>query len=80
MTHHQNDQQRIRLLCLLLCGLFCLFGCKEKPGSDSQQPINYTTDKPFYKGPLRVRVRLSDQTIKLSDLLAMELSAEIDPD
>ncbi len=64
----------------MLCGVLCLFGCKEKPNADSQQPINYAVEKPFYKGPLRVQVYLSDANIKLSELLEMKLSATIDSD
>lgn len=80
MMHRQNDQQRISFLCIMLCGVLCLFGCKEKPNADSHPPINYVIEKPFYKGPLRVQVRLSDENIKLSELLEMELSATIDSD
>lgn len=79
MMHRQNDQQRIGFFCIMLCGMFCLFGCKEKPISETRQPTNFTVDKPFYKGPLRVEVRLSGENIKLSDLLEMELVATTDP-
>lgn len=80
MMHRQNDQQRISFFCIMLCGVLCLSGCKEKPVDDSRQLHSYAVDKAFYKGPLRVQVRLDDDTIKLSDLLEMELSATIDPD
>ena len=76
----QNRQLRISLLSIMLCGMLCFFGCKEKPSPDSRKSIDYAVDKPFYKGPLRIQVRLRDENIKLSDLLEMELCATIDPD
>jgi hypothetical protein len=68
------------LVCLALFGLLSLFGCQDKPNADAQRSTEYAIDKPFYKGPVSVHIRLSDENIKLSDLLDMELSATTDPD
>ncbi|MCD6175558.1 MAG: hypothetical protein J7K65_07325 [Planctomycetes bacterium] len=40
------------------------------------ESASYVIDKPYYKGPLRVKVRVSDKQAMLSDLLTLELSAE----
>lgn len=77
---YRCNQQRIVLLCIMLCGMLGLFGCKEKIDADSQQVTDYAVEKPFYKGPIRVEVRLSSENIKLSDLLEMELVATTDPE
>lgn len=74
------NKRPINLFCTMLCSVLCFFGCQEKPDTDSRQTMDYAIDKPFYKGPLRVHVCLSDENIKLSDLLEMELTATIDPD
>lgn len=68
------------LVYMALCGILTPLGCKEKPNTGSQRPTEYAIDKPFYKGPLSVRIRLSDENIKLSDLLEMELTATTEPD
>lgn len=75
-----RNQKEITLLCIMVCAILSFFGCKEKTDADSQQTIKYSVEKPFYKGPTRLEVRLSSENIKLSDLLEMELVATIDPD
>jgi hypothetical protein len=80
MIYRQNIQQQIGLHYVLLCGLLCLFGCDEKSNEDFIQSSSYAINKPYYKGPLRVQVCLSNDLVKLSDLVTLELSAEIDTD
>jgi hypothetical protein len=65
---------------MMLCGLVAFYGCKEKTEADLQQTTDYTIEKSFYKGSMRVQLRLSSENIKLSDLLQMELVATFDPD
>ncbi|MHC5085104.1 MAG: hypothetical protein ACYSOV_05820 [Planctomycetota bacterium] len=76
-------QQRLnhhRVFCLLLAGLVCLFGCDPKTTDTPVESVSYAIEKPYYKGPLRVKVRLSDERVTLSGLLTLELSAEIKSD
>ncbi len=76
-------QQRLnhyRLFCLLLAGLVCLFGCDPKTTGTPVESVTYAIEKPYYKGLLRVKVRVSDERVTLSDLLTLELSAEIKSD
>ena len=76
-------QQRLnhyRLFCLLLAGLVCLFGCDPKTTGTPVESVTYAIEKPYYKGVLRVKVRVSDERVTLSDLLTLELSAEIKSD
>jgi hypothetical protein len=76
-------QQRLnhhRVFCLLLAGLVCLFGCDPKTTDTPIESVSYAIEKPYYKGPLRVKVRLSDERVTLSGLLTLELSAEIKSD
>jgi hypothetical protein len=76
-------QQRLnyhRVFCLLLAGLVCLFGCDLKTTDTPVESVSYAIEKPYYKGPLRVKVRLSDERVTLSGLLTLELSAEIKSD
>lgn len=76
-------QQRLnhhRVFCLLLAGLVSLFGCDPKTTDTPVESVSYAIEKPYYKGPLRVKVRLSDERVTLSGLLTLELSAEIKSD
>jgi hypothetical protein len=76
-------QQRLnyhRVFCLLLAGLVCLFSCDLKTTDTPVESVSYAIEKPYYKGPLRVKVRLSDERVTLSGLLTLELSAEIKSD
>ena len=76
-------QQRLnhhRVFCLLLAGLVCLFGCDPKTTDTPVESVTYAIERPYYKGPLRVKVRLSDERVTLSGLLTLELSAEIKSD
>ena len=78
--NYLRNQQKIALLCIMVCGMAGLFGCKDRADTHSQQPIEYAVEKPFYKGPMRVELRLSDENMNLSELLDMELVATMDPD
>ncbi|OQY04818.1 MAG: hypothetical protein B6I25_06460 [Planctomycetales bacterium 4572_13] len=73
-----------RLLCTLLCtllfGLICLFGCDKQPNGNTALPMDYAVDVPYEKGPLSVRVRLNAEQVKLSGLITLELSATIESD
>lgn len=80
MRHRQNDQQRISLLSVLLIGLLCLFGCKEKANQTVKIPTSYAIDTSYDKGPLTVHVRLDAAKVELSGLITLELSATIAPD
>jgi len=76
-------QQRLyhhRVFCLLLSGLLCLFGCDPKKTDTPDESVTYAIEKPYYKGPLRIKVRVRDERLTLSDLLTLELSAEIKSD
>ena len=70
-----QQSNHLRLFCIGLVGLICLFGCDQKTTEDSAETLHYEIDKPYYSGPLRVRVRVSDEQAVLSDLLTLELSA-----
>jgi hypothetical protein len=71
--HTLKQKWMIGFCCLVIA----LCGCKKttEPASDN---MRYTVIKPFNKGPLQVQLKLSRDTIALSDLLLVELDAEID--
>jgi hypothetical protein len=69
-----------RLFVYLLAGLVCLFGCDPKNTDPPVESVSFAIEKPYYKGPLRVKVRLSHERVTLSDLVTLELSAEIKSD
>ena len=80
MRLRTNIQRLMLIICLMLCGAMWVGGCKERTTDDSQKPISYSVDKPFYKGPLSVNIRVDKESVNLSDMLEMEISATIEPD
>ena len=76
-------QQRLyhhRLFFYLLAGLVCLFGCDPKNTDPPVESVSFAIEKPYYQGPLRFKVRVSHERVTLSDLVTLELSAEIKSD
>ena len=71
-------KSQILIVGVLLCLLFGLTGCKDKP-DNANSGISYAIEQPYYKGPLRVQIKLEKDTIPLSGLLPLEIVTEIDP-
>jgi hypothetical protein len=72
-----KDRQPIFIWMIGLCCLAAaLGGCKK---TTEPAMAAYTITKPYDRGPLHVDVKVSKDTIALSDLLGVELNAAIDP-
>jgi hypothetical protein len=63
-------------MIFICCLAAVLGGCKKT--TEPTGNAAYTLIKPYDKGPLQVEVRLSDDTIALSDLLRVELYAAVE--
>jgi len=63
-------------MIFICCLAAALGGCKKT--SEPTGDAAYTLIKPYDRGPLQVEVRLSKDTIALSDLLLMELYAAVE--
>ena len=77
MRNRRSDHHRICILFILLSGLLCLAGCKERADHATKTPTSYAIDNSYDKGPLTVHVRVDAEQVKLSGLLTLELSATI---
>ncbi len=75
---HQRFCLKQTWIAVGCCLAAALGGCKKtaEPTGDA----TYTIIKPYDRGPLQVEVRLSDDTIALSDLLRVELYAVVEPE
>jgi hypothetical protein len=62
-----------------MVGLLVLAGgCSERAPQEADAQ-EYALTRDYYKGPVRVQVSVGAETIKLSDLLLLKLSAQSDP-
>jgi hypothetical protein len=64
---------------MLLCLILGFIGCKDR-SNNTDSVIIYAIEKPYYKGPLRVQIRLQKATMPLSGFTALEIITEIDPE
>lgn len=72
-------KNQIFIAGVMLCLLAGLGGCKDK-SENVDVSVTDAIHKPYYKGPLRVEIKLEKDTIPLSGLLPLEIVTEIDPE
>ena len=77
MTQLLLNKNRAFYIGLLLCLTLGITGCKDK-SDNIESAVTYAIDKPYYKGPLRVEIRLQKDTMSLSELISLEIVSEID--
>lgn len=73
------NKNRIFYVSISLFLMLGFTGCEDK-SDNADSVVTYAIEKPYYKGPLRIQVKLGRDTMPISGLMPMEIVTEIDPE